>query len=360
MSKERHEYLLTPDGASRSYQMDRYWETQPKPYKRPLGYSYSRAYNSGSYSNGFGDTHYYDIYSVNVGGSTGQTDLTIDAINKCYGKFISKMSDSQSQWVNNVIEAKDSIDMIASRATQIAKFAHSLRKGRFKQAAKALSTPSRPVKQIHLKSKDFGGQFLEYHFGWEPLLEDMHSAVRTLRQDEFNLDEVKVSVTLNDIANINVRDPSGDYLLVSHVDQRNTFRCKMGALFKVINPNAYKSNQLGLINPASIAWEAVPFSFVADWFGNIGQVLSSMTDFVGVEIQNAYTTTSTEIVQNYNETQVSYRNPMLDGSGRSSGKLFKVSRQQGIAGPAVSLRPFQGFSLTRGVTAISLALQFLK
>lgn len=35
-------------------------------------------------------------------------------------------------------------------------------------------------------------------------------------------------------------------------------------------------SRLGLTNPALLAWELVPFSFVADWFVNIGDCLQSL------------------------------------------------------------------------------------
>jgi len=42
-------------------------------------------------------------------------------------------------------------------------------------------------------------------------------------------------------------------------------------------------NQLGLLNPASLAWELVPFSFVIDWVLPIGPVLQALTAPAGLD-----------------------------------------------------------------------------
>ena len=41
-------------------------------------------------------------------------------------------------------------------------------------------------------------------------------------------------------------------------------------------------NQLGLLNPVSLAWELVPWSFVVDWVLPIGSVLSALSAPAGL------------------------------------------------------------------------------
>jgi hypothetical protein len=56
-------------------------------------------------------------------------------------------------------------------------------------------------------------------------------------------------------------------------------------LYGRIDPNSNglrTLNQLGLLNPASLVWELVPWSFVVDWFCPIGPVLNAMTAPAGL------------------------------------------------------------------------------
>lgn len=49
-------------------------------------------------------------------------------------------------------------------------------------------------------------------------------------------------------------------------------------------------SSIGLLNPVQLAWEVIPFSFVVDWFINIGDCLSSLDALTGVK-RYAYTRT---------------------------------------------------------------------
>jgi hypothetical protein len=100
----------------------------------------------------------------------------------------------------------------------------------------------------------------------------------------------------------------------------------------------------------------VPFSFVADWFGNVGQVLASMTDFVGLSVKNPYNTT-------FQQGDRHYENTTSGQFGRTSTFHSTVAycvRGKLLAGPVLKLKPFKGFSVIRAATAISLLVQTLK
>lgn len=67
------------------------------------------------------------------------------------------------------------------------------------------------------------------------------------------------------------------------------------ARFTVRNSSVKSLVQLGLTNPAEVAWEVVPFSFVIDWFIPVGNFLSSLDSLVGVQdltVCRGYKTTS--------------------------------------------------------------------
>jgi hypothetical protein len=58
----------------------------------------------------------------------------------------------------------------------------------------------------------------------------------------------------------------------------------------VSNPNAYLLNQLGLINPAEVIWDLIPWSFLFGAVSNMNALLSSFTAEVGLTVTNRSTT----------------------------------------------------------------------
>lgn len=58
----------------------------------------------------------------------------------------------------------------------------------------------------------------------------------------------------------------------------------------VDNQVVFSAEQMGLLNPLSVAWELTPFSFVVDWFIPIGTYVNSLSDYAGCTITNSFVT----------------------------------------------------------------------
>jgi len=362
MTRLRSGEEFQPDGIKRSVSWQRIWEIQSPPFHSVLSYGYSRSIANGSFTNIEGDVSYYDVLDITLGDPS--RDRRQLAINAAYDSLLKKLSAGSAQWANNLLEANQSVGMVIARASQISRFVGKLRHADVIGAAKELGSPvPKGLKGNRGRAKSLGDQFLEFHFGWQPLLQDIHNSAQTLSKPTFGLNRMKGRGTQRDT----YRDASHSHafgvIFDTIINRDVAYACNMGCSVIVDNPNAYLANQLGLVNPASIAWEAVPFSFVADWFGNVGQVLSSMTDFVGLSVQDAYTTISEEIILRRSDTRTDEVHPPPNsqtGIGVLNGKKFSVSRGGGLSGPSLRLSPFKGLSIARGATAISLLLQKLK
>jgi hypothetical protein len=64
--------------------------------------------------------------------------------------------------------------------------------------------------------------------------------------------------------------------------EERTVRCEIGYVVRGQNSLTSTLQQLGLDNPAMLAWELTTLSFVADWFVNVSDVLEQITAFTGV------------------------------------------------------------------------------
>ena len=325
---------------------------QSAPYNLVLPYE---AYNfSGSYR---GNTalialpeHCGSQDSLSYRWSQGFYSRTMSYVtSRCYDKLKDKAYSSAGLGVD-FAEAHQSIRMMEQRGIQMVSFLRRLRKLDFVGAARVIGLTRVPPKVS--ARKRLASNFLEFHFGWEPLVKDVFASIDVL-QHPFKDVEVRSSdssqfsrKTLNDTGGGFV----GKSLEVSNV------RCRMGMAFSVTNPNLHLADQLGLVNPLSIAEELVPFSFVADWFVNVSQVIGSLTDFLGLTVTRSYTVQSVVVYLEASQTNPFQSPPFA--SGQVNGTI--VFRNSGVSPPTLVVRPWKLPSVTRAATAWALVTQLLK
>jgi hypothetical protein len=85
----------------------------------------------------------------------------------------------------------------------------------------------------------------------------------------------------------------------------------------VTDPSLAFSSEIGLTNPAGLAWELLPYSFVVDWFIPIGGWLNGLTDTIGLGLH--YTSmTSTVNVKHTLDASVFSTSNAVSGSARST------------------------------------------
>lgn len=299
--------------------------------------------------------------------------ITAAARNKAYSRYLDKMNNQleASQWAVGLAERRTTTKMMKNRvlnstqqiygsAMTLAAAYRSLRRGDFGQFLSILKLKRLP-KRLQRRVETPRGRWsapeaasalwLEYWFGWSPLVADIHSAVSIL---EAELPEA-VRVTASATARTELdRELIGtdQYLSGTY-----TVRVRMGATVSVENPNLRRATLLGLTNPASVAWELIPFSFLIDWFIPVSKFLDSWSDFFGLSVKDPWTSTLTTFTGVEN-----YRWAYQGGAYHVDTKHVtgQYQRDMGISSPVIYPKVFKGLSVTRGATAVSLLLQVLK
>lgn len=275
------------------------------------------------------------------------------AYNKAYSKLQANLGD-QSLWAVNLHEYRQSADMITRRASQLSRFVNRLNHFDVPGAWKALGAGIPSSGAVRRSQKGLANAFLEVHFGWVPLVQDIEGAVKTLTSDPpFRQIVGKGSSSFDE------NHQSSTALEFSSTSRHVSCKALISEFVRVSNPNLFLASQLGLVNPAGFVWETVPYSFVLDWFVNVGQVLNSYTDHFGLEITNSFRTS-------FQVDSFSFQgNFLLPADPRWYSLTYglrgiAVERLTGpVPGPSLRITPFRGFSVVRGATAVSLLIQRL-
>lgn len=291
-------------------------------------------------------------YSIDEMGYVPSLDRSNDLLNQCqmraYERFKGAAHNSAMVGVA-LAEARSTAEMLNNRCVQLYRGFRALAKGDFGTFIRTFNIQRLPKHKDlkRVRSKQAAGLWLEYWLGWAPTVADVYAAVGVLTGE---LPGGLVTGT----ATLSRRDKGGWGVWQNNADAGDwdfwaKARVKYSAMLKITNPNLLLANQLGLVNPLSVALELVPFSFIFEWFVNLGQVISTMTDFLGLELVDAYTSKS---VEHEGEERRKPQWSMAVSSFDVRAKSFV--REVAITPPTIGWRRIDGLSVTRGATAISL------
>lgn len=267
-----------------------------------------------------GDSSYIrEVMRFNPRGLSGLSDIDptlepsveADADSRLTSKILGQLLDQNVNLGQVISERHQTIALFASTARRIATAAYSFRKGNWQAACEHLGyRPSRKqrarLQQAKiLFSKDqrqlLANSILEVQYGIRPLLSDVYGAAQHLAERTYmNNDRNTFVVSATAFSqgsrsrqkNVTIRGQytSGQVTLPLTMLYTKTYRTKKRVYFRVSSPLARELNQLGLTNPAVLAWEAMPWSFVVDWIVPIGNWLANLTATTGLSFVAGMTT----------------------------------------------------------------------
>lgn len=172
-------------------------------------------------------------------------------------------------------EGKETIELLVGTASRFYRSIRALKHGHFGNAARELgiSAPHRHSRRKasdprKLNQYDISSQWLELQYGWLPLLGDVHEAAKAFSA----IADKQRSLTFT------VSSTKSGFN--SHWESNCTFvtstEKRTKKYFVTLQEPLGARASLGLVDPASVAWELTPFSFVADWFIPVGTYLDAL------------------------------------------------------------------------------------
>ena len=197
--------------------------------------------------------------------------ITAALDNKALAKFRKDFREGRASLGVTLGTWRQARDMIVSRA----QWAH---KKLSSDEDKASRLKRRKFRSRKAKRQAIADFHLEVIFGWQPLFQDVFAALTLVTQPIG-----KPAVCRGSAQGIVEKHLRSDGAMSEVVDVFGRIRVTHAALCQISNPNLYLANKLGLVNPALVAWDVIPWSWVAGMFVNANELISSITDDLGLE-----------------------------------------------------------------------------
>lgn len=295
----KHPYLYSngktaylPDSAKREYPSNNGiiflrggtpWRP-PSNYRREIrNWKNVLSYKTSS-SSGWGligGNHSGAILHTNFGGYWSNMDIVEDAslINEAQTEALNRLAGEKAQLGVMFGEAKRTFSLLSSYAIPLLQAYRAARRGNWSRVQLVLGLRRENI----LWGKYPANKWLEYQYGWKPLLTDLyetHERFRELLKTQSFL--IHGSGRAEKSADFDSTwSGTGQPSVAKHFSGVQTVRTKLTA--EIDSQRWRSASQFGLINPLSVGWELVPFSFLLDWFMPVGNTLEAMTARAGLK-----------------------------------------------------------------------------
>lgn len=265
------------------------------------------------------------------------------------------ISNTKINMAQIVAERQQLVDLVASTAKRLAHLYRSLRRGRNPFKGNRRSPP-----------KQAANLWLEYAYAWTPTLGDIWTlsqlkdhAPPPLHVKGYGRSHSIIDQSF-DVRDGGINQPATLTVLNTHT-KRTT--CTAEAWISIPLNGLKFAQEIGLTNPALLAWELLPYSFVIDWFLPIGNWLENQQALYGVIIDKAsMTRKSTDIINMSVKFADPEGYPWITSSGSGDGFVKFTSKNRVLNMPAYPpLVPKNPLTVSHALSAISLLVSsFMK
>lgn len=221
--------------------------------------------------------------------------------NAAYSKFLGKMRAQNASLGVTLAEQSSARKMMIDRSRQSLDFAQALLRRDFQKAYRVAMKdfPAQGPGVSRFQPKSFSGLYLEWSWGWSPMISDIGESLKTLVDPITPIYARAVhrnfyQRTARHYSNFAGYTPSTEFPYGFYWRQVSSDfwdvqrESATGATISVDNPNVALANRLGLLNLPQIVWQVQPFSFIVDKYLNVGQMLGSLSDTYGFTLTNAW------------------------------------------------------------------------
>lgn len=312
---------------------------------------------------------YMGIHTKHYPGATQPLHLA-EASAKALQRLVGRQGDRQNI-AETLATAGQTRDMVIGNVTRIVKSVLLLKKGNIPEAVKTLFRNHNPRYRRRggpKPGKDLASNWLELQYGWKPLIDDVHWAMKALQEKNPEGLVVRTvgSAKAMSETKTNVLTFRGGGGVAGTKTIRTVTQAKYVIWWERSSQVKALLAQAGFTNPVSLAWELLPFSFVADWFLRIGPFLEQLSAFDGLTFMQGsktqFTRQWTTFALNYQETSPFNVNQKNWETSYYHDEWITLGREKLTSFPSPVLNPPRNglASATRVANAMALLRQVFK
>lgn len=273
----------------------------------------------------------YQRSSSNFATSDKDSALT-KANNRAVSNFVNKARDYQSLAQGGMLlgEIRDTIAQIKRPLNGIRTGVDRYRRHVKKRATYRSGKPK--FDNLRNLSQMVSDTWLEYSLGWKPFAADVKGAVDRICDwsgEDLNDSKEISGYGEETVSSVQKRSHSTTYLGPFLMDEVATYTVKVKCAGRVgtrANAIGYTAQRIGL-DPSEyvpVVWELIPYSFIVDYFVNVGDIISAYS-FNRSSIWWSYKVTKEIIQSDYTNWYNTYRVPefRLYYSGGKWHQIFR-------------------------------------
>lgn len=291
------------------------------------------------------------------------TGLMADALNRARQKCLDRLG-SSAGWAENIAEYKQAASMMGARLWTLARAWKMLKSGNLIEALRVLNIspdslviggiPSRKWTPRNV-SRHYAALWMEIHFGWSPLLNDIYETLDILSSKP-EPGHVSESACRFESFKYYAKGDKSTGLPYFYGDHETIAWGRISFRWEITNPNLYLASRLGVVNPATLAWNLLPLSWFVDWIVDVSAFLNNWSDLFGITLTDpCYTKGFKDVCRSRVESHYA---GSLYGSGASVTQSLWCKRTIGFPDSQLRVKnPFNRISVSRGLTAISYLTQ---
>lgn len=225
---------------------------------------------------------------------------------------LSKVSNQKINVAQAFAERKQTASLLVDSVNRLAQFALAVKKGNLERMKSLIrgrpkffqsltsseeivhKFPKQWKTRVFLSNRErlayyrdnFANHWLEYSYGWRPLVSDIYGASELMAQVSLNERPTKVTVFSEEVKASQFYFNSNG--ITALVERMETVRALTSMRFSVEEAWVQDMQRTGLSNPALLAWELLPYSFVVDWVLPIGNYLKKAFATQGLKFVDGF------------------------------------------------------------------------